>query len=41
MGLPWERLAADCNLLEGGLMPLGLLVLFLSPLIAAKVSGVV
>jgi hypothetical protein len=39
MGLSWERIASDYNLLQGGLMPLGLLVLTLSPLIAAKVRG--
>jgi hypothetical protein len=35
----WERLAADYNVLEGGLLPFGMLVLLLSPLIAAKVRG--
>ena len=39
MGLSWERLAADYNVLEGGLLPLGLLVLLLSPVIAGKVRG--
>jgi hypothetical protein len=41
VGLSWERLAADYNVLEGGLMPLGLLVLLLSPLIAGRLRGVV
>ncbi len=36
----WERIAADYNLLQGGLMPLGLVLLTLSPLIAAKIRGV-
>ena len=36
MGLPWERLASDYNVLEGGLLPFGMLVLLLSPLIAGK-----
>ncbi len=35
-GYSWERLASDYNLSKGGLLPVGLLVLFLSPLIAAK-----
>lgn len=35
MGLPWERITADYKILEGGLMPLGLGVLFFSPMIAA------
>jgi len=39
VGASWERLAADYNLLEGGLLPLGMLVLLLSPLIAEKVRG--
>ncbi len=40
VGLSWERLAADHNVLEGGLMPVGLLVLLLSPLVAGRVRGV-
>ena len=31
VGLSWERLATDYNLLKGGLMPIGLLVMFLAP----------
>jgi len=33
----WERLLADYNVLEGGLLPFGMMVLVLSPLIAAKI----
>ena len=33
---PWSRIAADYNLLRGGLLPIGLLVLTAAPLIAAK-----
>jgi hypothetical protein len=40
VGLTWEKLAADYNVLEGGLMPMGLLVLLLSPLIAGRSRGV-
>lgn len=36
----WERIAADYNLLKGGLMPIGLVLLTLAPLIAAKIRGV-
>ena len=36
MDLPWERLLADYNMPAGGLMPLGLAVLFLSPWVASK-----
>jgi hypothetical protein len=40
LGYSWERIAADYNLLQGGLMPFGLLLLTLAPLIAAKIRGV-
>ena len=39
VGLSWERIASDYNLLNGGLMPLGLLLLFFSPMIASKLLG--
>lgn len=39
MQLSWERIFSDYNLLRGGLMPIGLLVLTLSPLITAKMRG--
>lgn len=39
MQLSWERILSDYNLLRGGLMPIGLLILTLSPLIAAKMRG--
>lgn len=39
VGLSWERIASDYNMLKGGLMPLGLLVLFLSPMIASNLLG--
>jgi hypothetical protein len=35
-GLSWERLGSDYNIREGGLLPLGLIVLTCSPLIAAR-----
>jgi hypothetical protein len=41
MGASWERIASDYNVLEGGLMPFGLVVLALSPWIAGKVRGVI
>jgi len=34
MQLSWARIAADYNLLAGGLMPIGLIVLALAPLLA-------
>jgi hypothetical protein len=39
VGLTWERITSDYNLLKGGLMPLGLLVPFTSPMIAARLRG--
>lgn len=38
IGLSWERITADYNPLEGGLMPLGLTILFFSPMIASKLQ---
>jgi hypothetical protein len=37
VGASWERLATDYNVLKGGLLPFGMVVLALSPLIAGKV----
>ena len=39
MGLSWERIASDYKLFQGGLMPVGLLVLLFSPLSVAKLRG--
>ena len=36
VGLSWERIVADYNLLRGGLMPLGLLLLLFAPMIAGR-----
>ena len=36
VGLSWERIASDYSVLNGGLMPLGLLFLFFSPMFAVK-----
>ncbi len=33
----WERIGSDDNLLRGGLLPLGMLVLMVAPLLATKV----
>lgn len=41
IGASWERLAADYNVLEGGLLPFGFLVLMLSPLVAGRLHGLV
>jgi hypothetical protein len=39
IGLPWERIASDYKMAEGGLLPIGMLVLAAAPLIAAKVRN--
>lgn len=39
--LSWQRILSDYNLAEGGLLPIGLLILTLSPLLAAKLRGTV
>jgi len=36
----WSRIASDYDVLRGGLLPIGLLVLTAAPLIAAKLRGV-
>ena len=38
-GFTWERIASDYDLSNGGLLGLGMIVLALSPLIAARVRG--
>lgn len=35
MGYSWERLGSDYNLIEGGLLPIGFVIMATSPLIAA------
>ena len=37
MDLSWQRLLADYNVLAGGFMPLGLVVLLFAPWIASKI----
>lgn len=39
LGASWERLAADYNVLEGGLLPFGMIVLLFAPLLAGKLRG--
>jgi hypothetical protein len=40
MGYSWERLGSDYNMLEGGLLPIGFVIMATSPLIAARLRGV-
>ena len=40
LGYSWSQIAADYNIYQGGLMPFGLGLLMISPLIAAKIRGV-
>jgi hypothetical protein len=39
LGYSWERALSHYDLTRGGLMPLGLLLLTFSPLIASKLRG--
>lgn len=39
LGLSWENLASDYDIFRGGLLPVGLVVLTLAPLIAASLRG--
>jgi hypothetical protein len=41
MGYSWERIGSDYNLLRGGLLPIGMVVLTAAPLIAAKVRRLI
>jgi hypothetical protein len=36
----WNQIAADYDVLHGGLMPFGFVLLALSPLIAARLRGI-
>jgi hypothetical protein len=40
IGASWERIGADFNILRGGLLPIGLTILFLSPYIAARIRKI-
>jgi hypothetical protein len=40
LGYSWDRLWSDYDLLHGGLMPLGLAVMALAPLAAARLRGI-
>jgi hypothetical protein len=39
-GLPWERILADYDLCRGGLLGPGMILLALSPLLAARIRGI-
>jgi hypothetical protein len=39
LGYSWQRIAADYNLLQDGLMPMGLVFLVLSPVIATRLRN--
>ncbi|MBD1821891.1 hypothetical protein H6F51_05185 [Cyanobacteria bacterium FACHB-DQ100] len=40
LGYSWERIAADYNLFQGGLMSICLILLLLAPWIAAKLRPI-
>ena len=39
VGYSWERLGSDYNMLEGGLLPIGFVIMATSPLIAARLRA--
>jgi hypothetical protein len=39
MGYSWARLGSDYNMLEGGLLPIGFVIMATSPFIAAHLRG--
>jgi hypothetical protein len=39
MGLPWDRILSDYDIVRGGLMPIGLVIMLLAPAIAARLSA--
>jgi hypothetical protein len=39
MDLTWDRIFSDYDLRNGGLLPIGLLVMFLAPLITARIRS--
>jgi hypothetical protein len=39
LGYSWERIASDYNLMQGGLLPIGLAVMCAAPLIAARLRA--
>jgi hypothetical protein len=41
LGYPWERVASDYDLSEGGLLPVGLAVLAVSPVTAGRLRVLV
>ena len=40
LGYSWDRLASDYNVLEGGLLPIGLTVMAMSPWLATRIRSV-
>jgi hypothetical protein len=40
LGFSWGRLLSDYDISRGGLLPFGLILLTLSPLVAARLRGV-
>jgi hypothetical protein len=39
LGLSWERIGSGYKVWDGGVMPLGLAILFFSPIVAAKLRA--
>ena len=41
MDYSWERIMSDYNILRGGLLSIGMVVLLLAPLLTAKLRGLI
>ncbi len=41
VGASWERIGSDYNILKGGLMPIGMIILMVAPVVAARVRGLI
>jgi apolipoprotein N-acyltransferase len=39
LGMPIERILEDYNLIKGGLMPIGIIAMLFTPLVAARIRG--
>lgn len=41
LNFPWERMISDYNMAEGGLLPIGLFMMTLTPALAGKLRGTI
>lgn len=41
MGYSWERIISDYNIVQGGLLSIGMVVLLFAPVVSAKMRGLI